>query len=58
METALKLVEHLGTGAAIIGKITPGSKVILEDKKAEIHDIVLNLSQWFKHFFKFLIVRC
>ncbi|MFM5891596.1 MAG: thiamine-phosphate kinase [Dolichospermum sp.] len=50
METALKLVEHLGTGAAIIGKITPGSKVILEDQKAEIPDRVLNLSQGFQHF--------
>ena len=50
IEPALKLVEHLGTGAAIIGKITPGSKVILENQKGEIPDRVLNLSQGFQHF--------
>lgn len=50
IEPALKLVEHLGTGAAIIGKITPGSKVILHDEKGEIPDRVLNLSQGFQHF--------
>jgi thiamine-monophosphate kinase len=50
IEPALKLVEHLGTGAAIIGKITPGSKVILKAEKGEIPDRVLNLSQGFQHF--------
>jgi len=50
IETALKLVEQLGTGAAIIGKITPSSKVILHDEKGKIPDQVLNLSQGFQHF--------
>jgi thiamine-monophosphate kinase len=49
-EPALALVQKLGTGAAIIGTITPGSKVILHYEKAEIPDQVLSLSQGFQHF--------
>jgi thiamine-monophosphate kinase len=50
LEPALALVQKLGTGAAIIGTITPGSKVILHHEKAEIPDQVLTLSQGFQHF--------
>jgi thiamine-monophosphate kinase len=49
-EPALALVQKLGTGAAIIGTITPGSKVILHREKAEIPDQVLSLSRGFQHF--------
>ena len=49
-EPALALVQKLGTGAAIIGTITPGSNIILHHEKAEIPDQVLNLSQGFQHF--------
>jgi thiamine-monophosphate kinase len=49
-ETALALVQKLGTGAAIIGKITSDSTVILHYEKAEIPDQVLTLSQGFQHF--------
>jgi len=50
LEPALKLVQKLGTGAAIIGTITPGPTVILHHKKAEIPNQVLSLSQGFQHF--------
>ena len=50
LEPALALVQKLGTGAAIIGTITPGSTVILQHEKAEIPDQVLSLSQGFQHF--------
>jgi thiamine-monophosphate kinase len=49
-EPALKLVQKLGTGAAIIGTITPGPTVVLHYEKAEIPDQVLSLSQGFQHF--------
>ncbi|MDD1418203.1 thiamine-phosphate kinase [Dolichospermum sp. ST_sed1] len=49
-EPALKLVQKLGTGAAIIGTITPGPTVILHHEKAEIPNQVLSLSQGFQHF--------
>jgi len=49
-EPALALVQKLGTGAAIIGKITPDPKVILHHPQAEIPDQVLTLSQGFQHF--------
>ncbi len=49
-EPALKLVQKLSTGAAIIGTITSESNVILHHQKAEIPDQVLSLSQGFKHF--------
>ncbi|MDB9308015.1 thiamine-phosphate kinase [Aphanizomenon sp. CS-733/32] len=49
-EPALALVQKLGTSAAIIGTITPGSKVILHQGTAEIPDQVLSLSQGFQHF--------
>jgi thiamine-monophosphate kinase len=49
-EPALALVQKLGTSAAIIGTITPGSNVILHQEKAEIPNQVLSLSQGFQHF--------
>jgi thiamine-monophosphate kinase len=57
-EPALALVQKLGTGAAIIGTITPGSKVILHYEKAEIPDQVLSLSQGFQHFGQLSVVSC
>ncbi|MFM7406601.1 MAG: thiamine-phosphate kinase [Cuspidothrix sp.] len=49
-ELALALLQKLGTGAAIIGHITPDSTVILHHEKPEIPDQVLTLSQGFQHF--------
>jgi thiamine-monophosphate kinase len=49
-ESALALVQKIGTGATIIGKITPEPTVILHHDKAEIPDQVLSLSQGFQHF--------
>jgi thiamine-monophosphate kinase len=47
---ALTLVQKLGAGAAIIGKITPDSPVILQYENEKIPDQVLSLSQGFQHF--------
>lgn len=55
-EPALALVQKLGTGAAIIGTITPGSNVILHQGTAEIPDQVLSLSQGFQHFCQWSVV--
>ncbi|MBG1240852.1 thiamine-phosphate kinase [Nostoc sp. NZL] len=49
-ESALALVQHLGQGAAIVGKITPGSTVLLHDEHKKFPDQVLSLSQGFQHF--------
>ncbi|MFS0514293.1 thiamine-phosphate kinase [Nostoc sp. UIC 10607] len=49
-ESALALVQHLGQGAAIVGKITPGSTVLLHDEQKKFPDQVLSLSQGFQHF--------
>ncbi|MBN3878956.1 thiamine-phosphate kinase [Nostoc sp. JL23] len=49
-ELALVLVQHLGEGAAIAGRIIAGSKVILHDEQKKFPDQVLNLSQGFQHF--------
>ncbi|MFM6108866.1 MAG: thiamine-phosphate kinase [Sphaerospermopsis kisseleviana] len=49
-QTALELVKKLGAGAAIVGKITPGSTVILQHENEKIPDQVLTLSQGFQHF--------
>ncbi|QLE42589.1 thiamine-phosphate kinase [Nostoc sp. C052] len=49
-ELASALVQHLGEGAAIVGKITAGSTVILHDEQKKFPDQVLNLSQGFQHF--------
>ncbi|WP_353929240.1 thiamine-phosphate kinase [Okeanomitos corallinicola TIOX110] len=49
-KTASALVEKLGTGAAIIGTITPGSEVNLKHENAKIPNQVLTLSQGFQHF--------
>jgi thiamine-monophosphate kinase len=44
------LVQKLGNGAAIVGTITSGSKVILHDQNAKNPDQVLTLGQGFQHF--------
>ncbi|MBE9001445.1 thiamine-phosphate kinase [Nostoc sp. LEGE 12447] len=49
-ESALALVRNLGQGAAIVGKITPGSTVLLHDEQKKFPDQVLSLSQGFQHF--------
>ncbi|MEH1941929.1 MAG: thiamine-phosphate kinase [Nostoc sp.] len=49
-ELASTLVQHLGQGAAIAGRITAGSTVILHDEQKKFPDQVLNLSQGFQHF--------
>ncbi|MEH2272604.1 MAG: thiamine-phosphate kinase [Nostoc sp.] len=47
---ASTLVQHLGEGAAIVGKITAGSTVLLHDEQKKFPDQVLSLSQGFQHF--------
>ncbi|BAY14274.1 thiamine monophosphate kinase [Nostoc sp. HK-01] len=49
-EQAKTLVKQLSQGAAIIGNITSGSKVLLHDEQQKIPDQVLSLSQGFQHF--------
>ncbi len=49
-QAASALVQKLGTGAAIIGEIIPGTEVILKHENAKIPDQVLTLSQGFQHF--------
>ncbi|MEH2214701.1 thiamine-phosphate kinase [Nostoc sp.] len=49
-EFASALVQHLGEGAAITGRIIAGSTVILHDEQKKFPDQVLNLSQGFQHF--------
>lgn len=49
-ELASALVQHLGEGAAIVGKITAGSTILLHDEQKKFPDQVLNLSQGFQHF--------
>ncbi|ODG97380.1 thiamine-phosphate kinase [Nostoc sp. KVJ20] len=49
-ELASALVQHLGEGAAIVGKITAGSRVLLHDEQKKFPDQVLNLSQGYQHF--------
>ncbi|MDZ7965787.1 MAG: thiamine-phosphate kinase [Nostoc sp. DedSLP03] len=49
-ELASALVQHLGEGAAIAGRITAGSTVILHNEQKKFPDQVLNLSQGFQHF--------
>ncbi|MGV0106343.1 Thiamine-monophosphate kinase [Nostoc sp. DSM 114160] len=49
-ELASALVQHLGEGAAIAGRITAGSTVILHDEQQKFPDQVLSLSQGFQHF--------
>jgi thiamine-monophosphate kinase len=49
-ELASALVKHLGEGAAIVGKITAGSTVLLHDEQKKFPDQVLSLSQGFQHF--------
>ncbi|MGI2902021.1 thiamine-phosphate kinase [Tolypothrix sp. VBCCA 56010] len=49
-QPAYALVEKLGKGAAIVGTITSGSKVILHDQNAKNPDQVLTLGRGFQHF--------
>ncbi|WP_375510303.1 thiamine-phosphate kinase [uncultured Nostoc sp.] len=49
-ESASALVQHLGQGAAIVGKITSGSTVLLHDEEKKFPNQVLSLSQGFQHF--------
>ncbi|WP_341525172.1 thiamine-phosphate kinase [Nostoc sp. UHCC 0302] len=49
-ESAHDLVQQLGQGAAIIGRITPGLTVVLHDEQEKFPDQVLHLSQGFQHF--------
>ncbi|MFN6516528.1 MAG: thiamine-phosphate kinase [Nostoc sp. CreGUA01] len=49
-EPASALVEYLGEGAAIVGRITPGSRILLHDEQKKFPDQVLTLSQGFQHF--------
>lgn len=49
-EQAYALVQQLGEGAAIVGKITDGSTVILHDETEKYPDQVLNLDRGFQHF--------
>ncbi|MEA5581642.1 thiamine-phosphate kinase [Nodularia harveyana UHCC-0300] len=44
------LVTKLGKSAAIVGTITTGSQVILQDQQKKLPDQVLSLSQGFQHF--------
>ncbi|MEA5619924.1 thiamine-phosphate kinase [Cronbergia sp. UHCC 0137] len=44
------LVKQLGTGAAIIGKITENLTVLLHDQEQRFPDQTLTLNQGFKHF--------
>jgi thiamine-monophosphate kinase len=49
-ESAHDFVQQLGQGAAIVGRITPGSTVVLHDEQEKFPDQVLHLSQGFQHF--------
>jgi thiamine-monophosphate kinase len=49
-QPASALVEKLGLGAAIVGTITSGSKVVLHDPNAKNPDQVLTLGRGFQHF--------
>jgi len=49
-ESASAFVKHLGEGAAIVGKITRGSTILLHDEQKKFPDQVLTLSQGFQHF--------
>ncbi|MBD2336030.1 thiamine-phosphate kinase [Calothrix sp. FACHB-156] len=49
-DAALALVAQIGQDAAIIGKITSGTKVLLHHENTEIPDQTLNFSQGFQHF--------
>ncbi|MBW4674808.1 MAG: thiamine-phosphate kinase [Desmonostoc geniculatum HA4340-LM1] len=49
-EPASALVEYLGEGAAIVGRITAGTTILLHDDQKKFPDQVLSLSQGFQHF--------
>ena len=49
-EQAETIVTKLGEGAAIVGWITAGSGVILQDSVGELLDEVLSLNRGFQHF--------
>ncbi|HLP92262.1 MAG TPA: thiamine-phosphate kinase [Nostocaceae cyanobacterium] len=50
LEVAFTLVQQLGQNAAIIGRITQETSVILRDNQQKIPDQVLTLNQGFQHF--------
>jgi thiamine-monophosphate kinase len=49
-EPAYDMVQNLGQGAAIVGKITAGTTILLHDQQKKFPDQVLSLSQGFQHF--------
>jgi thiamine-monophosphate kinase len=49
-EPAEVLVEQLGEGAAVIGKITTSKEVWLTDSRENYADIRLTMTQGFQHF--------
>ncbi len=49
-DLAAAQVPQLGDGAAIIGRVVPGSTVILHDREGEFPDQVVTLNQGFQHF--------
>ncbi|MFE1747498.1 thiamine-phosphate kinase [Coleofasciculus sp. H7-2] len=50
LEKAQALIKRLGKGAAVVGKITTGSNVLLVDSTGVYPDQQLTLSQGFQHF--------
>ncbi|MCV3212094.1 AIR synthase-related protein, partial [Plectonema radiosum NIES-515] len=49
-KTAYALVQKLGKGAAIVGTITSGSKVLLHDQNPKNPDQILTIGRGFQHF--------
>lgn len=49
-EPAEVLVEQLGEGAAVIGKITTSKEVWLTDSRGNYADVLLTMTQGFQHF--------
>jgi thiamine-monophosphate kinase len=49
-EPAYDMVQNLGQGAAIVGRITAGTTILLHDQQKKFPDQVLSLSQGFQHF--------
>jgi thiamine-monophosphate kinase len=49
-KAASELIQKLAHGAAVIGTITDGNRVLLHQDQEKIPDQVLNLSRGFQHF--------
>ena len=47
---ALELVKQIGSGAAIVGKITPSTDILLVDDTGKYPPLQLDLHSGFKHF--------